>query len=174
VYLEYLKNTEEGACVYMHLWFDDKLFSDQLVIQGSSWIVQTSGCSYKMGWKCRAGRGVRQVVITLCGCCSSGLWRRVDLWADTNFSGESTITETLVSTHKSTRRYNPEEQHRHLHRPENLKSHEKTVGLLCCTEMCAGILFYTLNIIVIRRAIFERLGLWSIEFWFSRKNTSVK
>jgi hypothetical protein len=30
-------------------------------------------------------------------------------------------SETLVSTYKSTRRYYPEDQHRHLHRSENLK-----------------------------------------------------
>jgi hypothetical protein len=29
----------------------------------------------------------------------------------------------LVSTYKSTRHYNPEEQHWHLHHRENLKSH---------------------------------------------------
>jgi hypothetical protein len=33
------------------------------------------------------------------------------------------FSETLVSTYKSTRRYNPEDQHRHLRRRENLKSH---------------------------------------------------
>jgi hypothetical protein len=33
--------------------------------------------------------------------------------------------DTLVSTHKSTRRYNSEDQHRHLHRRENLKSHTR-------------------------------------------------
>jgi hypothetical protein len=32
-------------------------------------------------------------------------------------------SETLVSTNTSTRRYNPEDQHRHLHRRENLESH---------------------------------------------------
>jgi hypothetical protein len=32
------------------------------------------------------------------------------------------FSATLVSTDKSTRRYNPEDQHRHLHRRENLKS----------------------------------------------------
>jgi hypothetical protein len=31
-------------------------------------------------------------------------------------------SETLVSTYKSTRRCNPEDQHRHLHRRDNLKS----------------------------------------------------
>jgi hypothetical protein len=33
------------------------------------------------------------------------------------------LVETLVSTYKSTRRYNPEEQHGLLHRRKNLKSH---------------------------------------------------
>jgi hypothetical protein len=32
-------------------------------------------------------------------------------------------SDTLVSTCKSTRRYNPENQHRHLHRWENLECH---------------------------------------------------
>jgi hypothetical protein len=32
-------------------------------------------------------------------------------------------SETLVSTYKSTRRYSPEDQHRHLHFHQNLKSH---------------------------------------------------
>jgi hypothetical protein len=32
------------------------------------------------------------------------------------------FSETLISTHKSTRRYNPEDQHRQLHCLENLKS----------------------------------------------------
>jgi hypothetical protein len=34
-------------------------------------------------------------------------------------------SETLVSTYKSKRRYNPEDQQQHLHRSENLKSHKK-------------------------------------------------
>jgi hypothetical protein len=29
-------------------------------------------------------------------------------------------SETLISTYKSTRRYNPEDQHRHLHRREDI------------------------------------------------------
>jgi hypothetical protein len=33
------------------------------------------------------------------------------------------FSETLVSTYKSTRRYNPEDEYLHLHRRENLKSH---------------------------------------------------
>jgi hypothetical protein len=33
------------------------------------------------------------------------------------------FSETSVSTYKTARRHNPEEQHRHLHRRENLKSH---------------------------------------------------
>jgi hypothetical protein len=33
------------------------------------------------------------------------------------------FSETLLSTCKSTRRYNPEDQHRILHRRENLNSH---------------------------------------------------
>jgi hypothetical protein len=32
------------------------------------------------------------------------------------------VSETLVSTYKSTRRFNPEDQHRHLQRRENLRS----------------------------------------------------
>jgi hypothetical protein len=35
--------------------------------------------------------------------------------------GDSIIYEKLVSTYQYTRRYNPEEQHRHPHRRENLK-----------------------------------------------------
>jgi hypothetical protein len=31
-------------------------------------------------------------------------------------------SETLVNTHQSTRRYNPEDGHLHSHRPGNLKS----------------------------------------------------
>jgi hypothetical protein len=48
-------------------------------------------------------------------CCSSGLWRTVVCFS-----------ETLVSTHESTRRHNPEEQLRHHHRRENLKSYIPT------------------------------------------------
>jgi hypothetical protein len=33
------------------------------------------------------------------------------------------FSETLVSAYESTQRQNPEEQHRHPHRRENLKSH---------------------------------------------------
>jgi hypothetical protein len=33
------------------------------------------------------------------------------------------LSETLVSTYRSTRCHNPEEQHRHPHRREDLKSH---------------------------------------------------
>jgi hypothetical protein len=33
------------------------------------------------------------------------------------------FSETLLSTYESTRRHNPEEQHRHPHRRENLRSH---------------------------------------------------
>jgi hypothetical protein len=33
------------------------------------------------------------------------------------------FSETLVSSYESTRRQNPEQQHRHPHRHENLKSH---------------------------------------------------
>jgi hypothetical protein len=32
-------------------------------------------------------------------------------------------SKTLVSTYKSAQRYNPEDQHRHLHPHENLNSH---------------------------------------------------
>jgi hypothetical protein len=32
-------------------------------------------------------------------------------------------SETLVSTYKSTRRYNPKEQHRHFYRRDDWKSH---------------------------------------------------
>jgi hypothetical protein len=37
--------------------------------------------------------------------------------------GGSILPETLASTYQSTRRHNPEYQHRHLHRRENLKFH---------------------------------------------------
>jgi hypothetical protein len=33
------------------------------------------------------------------------------------------VNDSLVSTYESTQRHNPEEQHRHLHRREKLKSH---------------------------------------------------
>jgi hypothetical protein len=39
-------------------------------------------------------------------------------------------SETMISTYKSTRRHNPEEQHRHLHRRENLISYLGSVCLL--------------------------------------------
>jgi hypothetical protein len=35
------------------------------------------------------------------------------------------FSETLASTDESTRRQNPEEQHHHPHRRENLKSHKE-------------------------------------------------
>jgi hypothetical protein len=44
------------------------------------------------------------------------------------------FTETLISTHKSTRRYNSEDQHQHLYRRENLKSH--TITLTLFTRKC--------------------------------------
>jgi hypothetical protein len=60
----------------------------------------------------------------------------VDLYVDTNVAEKHTASifssedegsrlcssETLVSAYKTTRRYNPEDRHRHLHRRENLKS----------------------------------------------------
>jgi hypothetical protein len=42
------------------------------------------------------------------------------------------FSETLVSTYKSTRRYNPEDQH--LHRRENLKSHN-THNYISCVSI---------------------------------------
>jgi hypothetical protein len=42
----------------------------------------------------------------------------------------SRFCETSVSTYKPTRHYNPEDQHRHLHRCENLKSHIVIVGYI--------------------------------------------
>jgi hypothetical protein len=49
----------------------------------------------------------------------------VDLlgWSSGLKMEEECFSETLASTDKSTRRYNPEDQHRHLHRRENLRSH---------------------------------------------------
>jgi hypothetical protein len=38
--------------------------------------------------------------------------------------GDIIFSEALISTYESTRRHNPEKQHRHLHRPANLKAHE--------------------------------------------------
>jgi hypothetical protein len=67
-----------------------------------------------------------------CWCWSSGLWCRVNLLVDTNVSDKRTasffrvvlklealcLSETLISTYKSTRHHNSD---RHLHRRENLK-----------------------------------------------------
>jgi hypothetical protein len=39
--------------------------------------------------------------------------------------GTVCFSKTLVSTYKSSQRYSPEEQHRQLHRRENLKSQEE-------------------------------------------------
>jgi hypothetical protein len=42
----------------------------------------------------------------------SGLWLHVVLWQDTNIQGQdwgSSVSETLVSYHNTTRRYNPED-----------------------------------------------------------------
>jgi hypothetical protein len=50
---------------------------------------------------------------------SSELWRHVDSGRYQRI-GQVCFSETLVSTHKSTRRHNPEEQHQH-HRRENLR-----------------------------------------------------
>jgi hypothetical protein len=65
------------------------------------------------------------------------------------------LSETLVSTYKSTRLYYPEDQHRHLHRRENRKSHRKflnqtntnlsrtTIRLGLCNnllKLCIGLL----------------------------------
>jgi hypothetical protein len=41
------------------------------------------------------------------------------------------FSESLVSTYKSTRRYNPEDQQQHLHRLENLKLQILTYLLIC-------------------------------------------
>jgi hypothetical protein len=66
-----------------------------------------------------------------CRYCSSGFWRRVDSQVDTNISGPKMETacfsETSVSTYESTWYHNPEEEHQHLHRRENLKSRNITV-----------------------------------------------
>jgi hypothetical protein len=58
-------------------------------------------------------------------CLSSGLWRRVDLWVIINISEIEAVcsSETSVSTYKSTRRFDPEDKHRHLHHRKNLRSH---------------------------------------------------
>jgi hypothetical protein len=42
-------------------------------------------------------------------------------------------SETLLSTYKSTRRYNPKDQHRHLHRRENLKSNTPLKSYIAVT-----------------------------------------
>jgi hypothetical protein len=49
----------------------------------------------------------------------------INVLGDTNLKIEAVcLSETLASTYKSTRRHSPEDQHRHLHRRENLKSHK--------------------------------------------------
>jgi hypothetical protein len=40
------------------------------------------------------------------------------------------FSEMLVSAYESTRRHNPEEERRHLHRCENLKSHKEVTRFL--------------------------------------------
>jgi hypothetical protein len=44
-------------------------------------------------------------------------------------TGTVYISETLVSTCTSTRRYNPEDQYRHIHRCQNIKPHESLGSL---------------------------------------------
>jgi hypothetical protein len=45
------------------------------------------------------------------------------------------FSEMLVSAYKSTRRHNPEEQHRHLYRRENLKSHWYNINYITNSVM---------------------------------------
>jgi hypothetical protein len=60
-----------------------------------------------------------------CGCRCCGMQSRVGLYVETNVSEKYTVSiiwaacssETLF-TYKTTRRYNPEDKHRHLHRRE--------------------------------------------------------
>jgi hypothetical protein len=42
-------------------------------------------------------------------------------------------TETLLNSHQSTRRYNPEGSHLHTHRRENLKFYSKQVAPILTT-----------------------------------------
>jgi hypothetical protein len=75
-----------------------------------------------------------------CRCCSSGLWRHVDLYVDTSISEEHTVSifstsalkmkivcfsKMLVSTYKSTWHNNPV-QYWYLHYHENLTFHQMT------------------------------------------------
>jgi hypothetical protein len=50
--------------------------------------------------------------------CLASMFRAEDLKTEAVF-----FSETLVSTYKSTRRYNPKDQYQHIHCRENLKSH---------------------------------------------------
>jgi hypothetical protein len=57
------------------------------------------------------------------------------------------VSETLISTHESTRHHNPEEQH-HLQRCENLKSHITIILPLICdmrTGYTSGMLSETFS-----------------------------
>jgi hypothetical protein len=40
------------------------------------------------------------------------------------------FSEMLVSTYESARRHNPEDQHRHSHRRENLRSHQLVIIII--------------------------------------------
>jgi hypothetical protein len=61
------------------------------------------------------------------------------------------FTETSVSTYKSTRRHNPEDQHRHFHCRENLKSHK------LCSPICKAGLITTLLTSFINKIIHKSM-----------------
>jgi hypothetical protein len=81
----------------------------------------------------------QQREVLSCRCWSCGLWRRVNLQVATDVSKKHTASirpdlkvetvcssETLVPTYKSTRRRNPEDQHRQPRRREDLESRIRT------------------------------------------------
>jgi hypothetical protein len=65
------------------------------------------------------------MVLLFCYQLKSWLLVKINTFLDTGSPADGAVcsSETLVSTFKFIRRYNPKDQYRHLHRRENLKSH---------------------------------------------------
>jgi hypothetical protein len=52
----------------------------------------------------------------------------------------ASTSETLVNFYQTTRRYNPEDSHIHIHRRENLKSYSVKFPLIvCCVQIEIGL-----------------------------------
>jgi hypothetical protein len=74
-------------------------------------------------------------------------------------------SETLLNSYQSTRPYNPEDSHLHIHRRENLKSYKEATRKLAYNELeKAARPWYTLEFVQCERC--------NLETWESNSNTS--